>query len=281
MNAYRKLTRIIAIGALTFAVGTLTPAFAQGHSSGGGHSSNGGGSSGGGHSSYSGGSSGGGHSSYGGGHSGGGHFSYGGGYRGGGHFSYGGGYSGGGHAHYAVGPGHFAPHYGGSYSGSRAGYYGGNWHGGDWHGDDWRGGYWHGGFYGPRFGFGWFLPVLPAFYATYYFGGIPYYYANDAYYTWNPSYNGYVATDPPGGAVDASSDTASAPPAPNEETYNYPKNGQTDEQQATDRYQCHQWAVSQSGYDPTRTNAATGGGQRTDYRRALTACLEGRGYSVR
>jgi hypothetical protein len=254
MNAFRKLTRIVAIGALTLAVGTLTPAFAQGHSSGGGHMSSGGGHT----------SSGGGHTSSGGGHS-----------------SYGGGYSGGGHAHYAVGGGHFAPHYAGSYSGSRAGYYGGNWHGSSWRGGYWHGGYSHGGFYGPRFGFGWFLPILPAFYATYYFGGIPYYYANDAYYTWNPSYNGYVATDPPEGAVDASSDNASAPLAPNAQTYNYPKNGQTDEQQATDRYQCHQWAVSQSGYDPTRTNAPTAGGQQTDYRRALTACLEGRGYSVR
>jgi hypothetical protein len=255
MNAYRKLTRIVAIGALTLAVGTLTPAFAQGHSSGG-HMSGGGGhtSSGGGHSSFSGGS------------------------------------GGGGHAHYAVGGGHFAPHYGngyhGGYPGSRATYYGGNWnggnwHGGNWHGGYWHGGYWHGGFYGPRFGFGWFLPVLPAFYATYYFGGVPYYYANDAYYTWNPNYNGYIATDPPAGAVDASADTASAPSAPTGETYTYPKNGQTDEQQATDRYQCHQWAVSQSGYDPTRTNASTGGGQQTDYHRALTACLEGRGYSVR
>jgi hypothetical protein len=255
MNAYRKLTRMVAIGAaLALAVGALTPAFAQGHSSGGGSSGGGGHSSGG----YSGG---GGHSS--GGYSG-----------GGGHMSSSGGrgsFNGGSHAHYAVGSGHFAPHYAGGYFGARGGFYGGNWH---------SGGYWHGGFYGPRFGFGWFLPVLPAFYATYYFGGIPYYYANDAYYTWNPAYNGYVATDPPAGAVDAS-DSTSAPPAPNAETYNYPKNGQTDEQQAADRYQCHQWAVSQSGYDPTRTNAPTAGGQQTDYHRALTACLEGRGYSVR
>jgi hypothetical protein len=242
MNAYRKLTRIVAIGALTLTVATLTPAFAQGHSSGGGHSS----SSGGGH------ASGGGHSSF----------------------------SGGGHSHYAVGGGHFAPHYAvGGYGGRGFnGYHGGY---GGYHGGYWgHGGYWHGGFYGPRFGFGWFLPVLPAFYATYYFGGIPYYYANDAYYTWSPDYNGYVATDPPTGAVN-SYDAASAPPAPSGQTYNYPKNGQTDEQQATDRYQCHQWAVGQSGYDPTRTNAPTAGGQQSDYHRALTACLEGRGYSVK
>jgi hypothetical protein len=69
----------------------------------------------------------------------------------------------------------------------RGGYYGGYYGG--------RGGWYGGRFYGP--GFGWFLPVLPAFYATYWFGGIPYYYANDTYYTWSPDYSGYVATSPP------------------------------------------------------------------------------------
>ena len=50
-------------------------------------------------------------------------------------------------------------------------------------------------------GFAWFLPVLPLAYATYWYGGVPYYYANDVYYTWDPSYSGYVATDPPPVAI--------------------------------------------------------------------------------
>ena len=43
MNAYRKLSGIIAIGALVCMAGALSPAFAQGHSGGGGggHSSGG------------------------------------------------------------------------------------------------------------------------------------------------------------------------------------------------------------------------------------------------
>ena len=57
--------------------------------------------------------------------------------------------------------------------------------------------------------------------------------------------------------------------------YAYPKNGQSDEQQATDRYECHKWAVAQSGFDPTQTSRATG--NPTDYRRAMAACLDGRG----
>jgi hypothetical protein len=32
----------------------------------------------------------------------------------------------------------------------------------------------------------------------------------------------------------------------------YPRNGQNDAQTQSDRYECHRWAVSQSGYDPTR-----------------------------
>jgi hypothetical protein len=33
--------------------------------------------------------------------------------------------------------------------------------------------------------------------------------------------------------------------------YIYPKDGQSDEQQKKDRYECHMWAVQQTGYDPT------------------------------
>jgi hypothetical protein len=130
--------------------------------------------------------------------------------------------------------------------------------------------------------------------------------------------------------------------------YIYPNNGQTQQQQDQDRYECHTWSVSQTGFDPTRpppsgpgappptsspargalggaavgaiggaiggnaglgaaigagTGALIGGARRrnqeqyaadvnqqqaaayaqqTDaYNRALGACLEGRGYTVR
>lgn len=36
----------------------------------------------------------------------------------------------------------------------------------------------------------------------------------------------------------------------------YPARGQTAEQQNRDRYECHQWAVQQSGFDPTQPQAA-------------------------
>jgi len=37
----------------------------------------------------------------------------------------------------------------------------------------------------------------------------------------------------------------------------YPQRGQTPEQQQRDRFECHQWAVQQTGFDPTRTGATT------------------------
>jgi YMGG-like Gly-zipper len=35
------------------------------------------------------------------------------------------------------------------------------------------------------------------------------------------------------------------------ELYIYPNKGQSQEQQSRDRYECHVWAVQQTGYDPT------------------------------
>ncbi len=65
----------------------------------------------------------------------------------------------------------------------------------------------------------------------------------------------------------------------------YPKNGQTAEQQSVDRYECHSWSKSQTGFDPTQSDGGVPLAQNTEkrehYRRAMTACLEARGYSVK
>jgi len=39
----------------------------------------------------------------------------------------------------------------------------------------------------------------------------------------------------------------------------YPKQGQNPDQQSRDRYECHTWAVQQSGYDPSNPQAASTG----------------------
>jgi hypothetical protein len=41
------------------------------------------------------------------------------------------------------------------------------------------------------------------------------------------------------------------PPAPPVEVYAYPMRGQPPEQQDRDRYECSQWATSQTGFDPS------------------------------
>lgn len=44
-------------------------------------------------------------------------------------------------------------------------------------------------------------------------------------------------------------------PALGGELYIYPNKGQSPEQQSRDRYDCHTWAVQQTGVDPTRAQA--------------------------
>jgi hypothetical protein len=149
--------------------------------------------------------------------------------------------------------------------------------------------YFHGGVwyrpYGPRFvvvappiGIG--IGALPPFYTTVWFGGIPYYYADNAYYVWRPQQRVYEVTEPPGGQASA---TTAAPNS--QDLFIYPKNGQSDAQQATDRYDCHSWARQQTGFDPTQPSGgvdeAQTAGKRADYQRAETACLEARGYTVK
>lgn len=66
----------------------------------------------------------------------------------------------------------------------------------------------------------------------------------------------------------------------------YPRKGQNEQQQAKDRYECHSWAVNQiGGYDPTQPPAGMPESQdslkRADYQRAISACLDARGYTVK
>jgi hypothetical protein len=144
---------------------------------------------------------------------------------------------------------------------------------------------------------------------------------------------------PPQNSYSAPSQSSYGAQAPN--LYVYPSRGQSQEQQDRDRYECHNWAVSQTGFDPTRSapvgsaapppathgssgnlegaaiqalGGALGGGsgaiggaanalagqvsrpgqtgavpsqqaspyaaQMDGYKRAETACLQGRGYTV-
>lgn len=159
-----------------------------------------------------------------------------------------------------------------------------------------RGGrYWYSGgvWYGPGPGgfvvigapIGVFVPVLPPYYTTVWVGGVPYYYANDTYYAWRDSNQQYEVVDPPGDPNAASTEAPPPPPSPNGDVFVYPKNGQSDEEQSRDKYECHKWAQGESGFDPTQPNGGVSPDQtnsrRAAYQRAMGACLEGRGYSVK
>jgi len=75
------------------------------------------------------------------------------------------------------------------------------------------------------------------------------------------------------------------PAARMEDLHIDPKYGQIREQQWADRYACDTWSKSQSGFDPMKPTAGVppneNASRREQYRRAMTACLEARGYTVR
>jgi len=122
------------------------------------------------------------------------------------------------------------------------------------------------------------VPFLPPFFTIVWYGSVPYYYAGGVYYLWYPEHRYYAVAEPP------PESEVREQPAGSDEIFIYPKQGQSAEQQAQDRYECHRWAVDQTGFDPSlpggnvaESDYAT---KRSDYRRAMKACLEARGYSV-
>jgi hypothetical protein len=135
------------------------------------------------------------------------------------------------------------------------------------------------------------VPFLPPYYTTIQVGSLPYYYANEVYYT--PSQGGYVVVTAPQGEGYPSPPQAGPPPSgplpsaqmPPSQIFIYPRQGQSPQKQATDRLECHNWAVSQTGYDPSKPQIGLPETQmiqkQADFKRAQGACLDGRGYTVR
>jgi hypothetical protein len=121
--------------------------------------------------------------------------------------------------------------------------------------------------------FGLFVTTLPGYYTSVWVDGTRYYYSDHTYYVYEPVRRGYVVTHSPyGDDEDEYGDTSA------DDLYIFPANGQSEQQQADDRYTCHRWAVDQSDYDPLDDEYDAD--RRADYRRAMIACLTGRGYTV-
>jgi len=133
----------------------------------------------------------------------------------------------------------------------------------------------------------WWAPLAivggAAVLSTYYHP--PYY----SYYYYPPYYPSYyygppVVVAPPGYALQRVP-AQSTPPAATERHFIYPRQGQNEKQQADDQYQCHRWTVSQIGFDPTNSASyatdAQSSNRSNDYWRAMSACLDAHGYTVK
>ena len=156
--------------------------------------------------------------------------------------------------------------------------------------------YWN-GYYRPGIYAGLFVPLLPFGYTTLWQGRDTYYYHDNVYYIADRDGDrtGYRVVDRP--TVDAVTPPGPAPvvaappvlnggPAPvytqqakTGQLFAYPRNNQTATEATFDRIECERWGTQQTGFQPAQSldNAELKG----NYQRAVAACLEGRGYSVR
>ncbi|SEK80543.1 hypothetical protein SAMN05216359_103150 [Roseateles sp. YR242] len=164
------------------------------------------------------------------------------------------------HDHYYPAPGYMARGLppGATFVGGRYWYHGGVWY------QPW----------GPSFRvivppIGLVIPILPSAYVTLRIGGLPYYYANGVYYSAAPE--GYVVVAPPPGAEAVPQAQVATTPPPKPDPIIYPRNGQSTAQTESDRQECNRWATTQ----PTAMNDAN------VFNRAVEACMDGRGYSMR
>jgi hypothetical protein len=124
-----------------------------------------------------------------------------------------------------------------------------------------------------------YIDALPLGYETVVVAGTTYFLLNEVYYRRDG--DRYVVVEAPDAAP---APPAAATPPAGDKVFVYPKNNQSSEQQAKDRYECHHWAVQQTGYDPTLPLGGVAESQslakRSEYQRAMSACLNGRGYSL-
>ena len=114
------------------------------------------------------------------------------------------------------------------------------------------------------------IPVLPQTATQVLINGVPYYYANGTYYALAPG-QGYAVVAPPSNPEVAQvvSQPQVMPAAP--DPVIYPRNGQTAIQTESDRKACNTWATTQPGALADASILS----------RAVAACMDGRGYTVR
>jgi hypothetical protein len=135
------------------------------------------------------------------------------------------------------------------------------------------GGFWPGLIIGGALA--WSLAAPHYYYPRYYYPPPAYYYPPPAYYYPPPP----PSNSPP---------TEVTPPSmPNSggRIFIYPRQNQNEERQARDEEECHKWALGQTGYDPSKPLSGPPDAQTIqksdEFMRAISACLDARGYTVR
>ena len=115
---------------------------------------------------------------------------------------------------------------------------------------------------------------LPDYAEQVWIGGALLFLAAGSYYAYQQSTQDYVVVEPPVGQ--------SQPPAGNSgyDVEAYPANGQSPEQVSRDGYECYQYAVQQSGFDPRAATYQPDPSVVQAYRQAQGDCLSSRGYQV-
>ncbi len=126
-----------------------------------------------------------------------------------------------------------------------------------------------------------------------YYDSPAYYYSSppppDYYYPSPPPPDYYYSPPPPSNYYPPPTEGSQAPLSASENSvgrmFVYPRQGQSEEQQNEDFDACHNWAVGQAGFDPSKPPAGRPDAQTTqkssDYLRAISACLDGRGYTLK
>lgn len=140
-------------------------------------------------------------------------------------------------------------------------------------------GYWYRP-YGPSYvvvtpPYGVRVRTLPSYAEQLWIGSTLYFLAAGTYYLYEANRQEYVVASPPVQVTSSNGWQGNG-----YDVVAYPARGQNEAQIAQDRYDCHRWAVNQSGFDPSQASYAPSQNVADIYRRSLGACLAGRGYSV-
>lgn len=117
------------------------------------------------------------------------------------------------------------------------------------------------------------IQYLPDYAREVWVGGVLLFLAAGSYYAYQEATQDYVVVEPP----------VQPQPQPQSQGYDveaYPANGQSPEQVQQDGYQCYQYAVQQSGFDPRTATYHPAPEVVQAYRQAQGNCLSSRGYQV-